>query len=347
MQKLEFSVGQIAEMLGASVQGDAAGMISGFGKIESATQGELTFLANAKYEQYIYTTQATAVLVANDFEPAESVAASLIRVAEPYAALAQLMQFAEAHLRPRRRGVDPRAIIATSAKIGEDCYIGPNAVIEDGVVLGDGCQIYPNVFVGEGTQIGAETTIYANATLYYGVRVGERCIVHSGAVIGADGFGFAPQLDGYHKIPQLGSVIIEDDVEVGANTCIDRASMGSTIIKKGAKLDNLVQIAHNCQVGQHTVLASQVGMAGSSTMGDWCQAGGQTGVAGHLTIGDRVQMGGQTGILGNIKSDRSIFGSPAMDVSDAMRSFVIIPKLPDMYRRLGALEKEVESIKTK
>lgn len=347
MQQLEYRVQQIADLLGGRIEGDAERLIRGFGKIESAVEGELTFLANDKYEQYIYTTSASAVLVGDNFVPSAEIAASLIRVADPYAALARLMQFADQQLHPRRVGLDKRAIVSAHAQIGQECYIGANAVVEDGVVLGDGCQIYPNAFIGEGARIGAGTIVYPNATIYHGVVVGERCIIHAGAVLGADGFGFAPQLDGYHKIPQLGNVVIEDDVEIGANTCIDRAAMGSTVIKQGAKLDNLVQIAHNCQVGEHTVLASQVGMAGSSTIGSWCQAGGQVGIAGHLSIGDRVQMGGQTGILGNIKSDRSIFGSPAMEVSEAMRSFVIIPKLPDMYRRLGKLEKEVEVIKLK
>lgn len=345
--KLEFTIQQIAQMLGGRVEGDTSRLIRAFGKIETAQEGELTFLANDKYKPFVYTTGASAVLVSESFTPEQPIQASLIRVADPYAALAQLMQFAESQLRPRRRGIDPRAVVAQDAQVGADCYIGANAIVESGVVLGEGCQIYPNAFVGEGTRVGAGTVIYPNATLYYGVVVGERCIIHAGAVVGADGFGFAPQLDGYHKIPQLGNVILEDDVEIGANTCIDRAAMGSTVIKRGAKLDNLVQIAHNCQVGEHTVLASQVGMAGSSTMGAWCQAGGQVGIAGHLSIGDRVQMGGQTGILGNIKSDRSIFGSPAMEVGDAMRSFVVIPKLPDMYRRLGKLEKEIEIIKLK
>ncbi|MDO4691510.1 MAG: UDP-3-O-(3-hydroxymyristoyl)glucosamine N-acyltransferase [Porphyromonadaceae bacterium] len=345
--KLEFRVQQIAQMLDARVEGDADRVVSSFGKIETAQEGELTFLANDKYRPFIYTTRASAVLVSNDFSPEQPIQASLIRVTDPYAALAQLMQFAESQLRPRRRGVDPRAVVAEHAQVGADCYIGANAIVEAGVVLGEGCQIYPNTFIGEGTKVGAGTVVYPNATIYHGVVIGERCIIHAGAVVGADGFGFAPQLDGYHKIPQLGNVILEDDVEIGANTCIDRAAMGSTIIKRGAKLDNLVQIAHNCQVGEHTVLASQVGMAGSSTIGSWCQAGGQAGIAGHLSIGDRVQLGGQTGVLGDIKSDRSIFGSPAMELGDAMRSFVIIPKLPDMYRRLGKLEKEIEIIKLK
>ena len=193
--------------------------------------------------------------------------------------------------------------------------------------------------------VGPNTILYPHTTLYQGVQVGARCIIHAGAVIGADGFGFAPEADGYHKIPQLGNVILEDDVEVGANTCIDRAVMGSTLVRRGVKLDNLIQIAHNCSVDEHTVMASQVGLAGSSHIGKWCKLGGQVGISGHITIGDRVEMGGQTGVLSNIPEGSTLMGSPAMPLREAMRSFVIQPKLPDMYRRLQALEKELGELK--
>lgn len=342
---LQFSAEQIAQILGGRVEGNASVLVSDFAKIETATPGTLTFLANLKYEAYIYTTGASAVLVSEDFAPKEAVATTLIRVPDPYAALAQLMKMVEEQTRVKPQGIHSCAV-TEGATIGTGVYIGAGAVVEEGAVIGDDCQIYPNVYIGRGTIVGRGTTIYPNATLYHGVRVGERCIIHAGAVIGADGFGFAPQLDGYHKIPQLGNVIIEDDVEVGANTCIDRAVMGSTIIRRGVKLDNLIQIAHNCEVGAHTVMAAQGGMAGSSSIGEWCQTGGQVGLAGHLHVGDRVQLGGQTGVLGNIESDKVLLGSPAMDARTAMRVYATLGKLPDMYRQLGKLEQELSKLKT-
>lgn len=342
---LQFTAQEIAHILGGVVEGDASVLVSDFGKIEEATSGQLTFLSNLKYEAHLYTTGASVVLVSTDFAPKAEVRATLIRVPDPYAALAQLLQMVESKIRYTPKGVDPRAVVMEGAMVGADCYIGAGAVIEAGAQLGEGCQVYPNAYVGRGVQIGAGTIVYPNVTIYHGVQIGARCIIHAGAVVGADGFGFAPQLDGYHKIPQLGRVLIEDDVEIGANTCVDRAVMGSTTIRRGAKLDNLIQIAHNCEVGSHTVLAAQVGMAGSSSIGSWSQAGGQVGVAGHLKIGDRVQLGGQTGVLGNIESDRVVLGSPAMDARTAMRSYAILSKLPDMYRQLGRIEQELEKLK--
>lgn len=343
MNQLEYSVEQIAALVGGRIEGSPSILVSGFGKIETAVAGELTFLSNVKYEAYIYTTKASAVLVSEDFIPKSPIAATLIRVTDPYTALAQLMQQVSHQLCPRRQGIDPRAVIADDAQVGDNCYIAAGAIVEEGVSLGAGCQIYPNVYIGRGTTIGDNCIIYPNVTIYYGTKVGKNCIIHAGAVLGADGFGFAPQLDGYQKIPQLGNVVLEDNVEVGANACIDRAALGSTIVREGVKLDNLVQIAHNCEVGKHTVLAAQVGIAGSTKIGAWCQAGGQVGIAGHLSVGDRVQMAGQTGILGNIKSDQVIMGSPAMDAKQAMRTYAVQRKLPDLAQRLEALEKEIKS----
>lgn len=343
---IQFSAEQIAEVLGGRIEGNPSVVVNDFAKIEDATEGKLTFLANLKYESYIYTTKASIVLVAESFEPREPVSSTLIRVADPYASLARLMQLVDEQTRYRPVGIDARAVVMDGAQLGAGVYIGAGAVIEAGAEIGDGCQIYPNSYVGRGSKLGAGSIVYPNATIYHGVVIGQRCIIHAGAVIGADGFGFAPQLDGYHKIPQMGSVVIEDDVEIGANTCIDRAVMGSTIIRRGAKLDNLVQVAHNCEVGAHTVMAAQGGMAGSSSIGSWCQTGGQVGIAGHLKIGDRVQLGGQTGVLGNIESDRVVLGSPAMDASAAMRSYAVLAKLPEMYRQLGRIEKEISKNKT-
>lgn len=346
MMQLEFTAAQIAAILSAKVEGDESVVIRGFGKIEEAQSGELTFLSNPKYESHLYSTGASAVLVSEGFVPRDVVSTTLIRVPDPYAALAQLMQMAAEKLNPAPApSIASSAYLAPTAIVEEGCYIGHNVVIESGAVVEEGCQIYPNTYIGRGVRIGKGTIIHANVSVYHSCRIGERCIIHAGAVVGADGFGFAPQLDGYRKIPQLGNVIIEDDVELGANTCIDRAVMGSTIIRRGAKLDNLIQIAHNCEVGAHTVMAAQGGMAGSSRIGSWCQTGGQVGIAGHLSIGDRVQLGGQTGVLGNIKSDRTILGSPAMDAPVAMRAYAVLPKLPEIYRTVARLERELNEIK--
>lgn len=345
MSSLEYKVGELAKLLNGEVLGDASAIVSGFGKIEGAQAGELAFLSNPKYEPYLYTTEATAVLVSREFVPRQVLETTLIKVDNPYTALAMLMQLAAEQLNPRKSGIDARAFISESATIGQDCYIGSGVVVEEGAKLGARCQVYPNVYIGRGVVVGDDCVIYPNVTVYYGCQLGKSCVVHAGAVIGADGFGFAPQLDGYQKIPQLGNVIIEDCVEVGANTCIDRATLGSTIIRRGVKLDNLVQIAHNVEVGSHTVLAAQVGIAGSTKLGSWCQAGGQVGIAGHLTIGDRVQMAGQTGILGSIKPDQTIMGSPAMDASVAMRSYAALRRLPDLLHRLDQLEKELKANK--
>lgn len=343
---MRYTLKEIASLIEGIVEGDTEATVSAFGKIEDAKEGELSFIANAKYESYLYTSQATAVLVSKDFEPAQPYKPSLIRVENPYASLAKLMQFVAEELNPKKEGIAQEAFIHPSVKIPKRCYIAPFVHIEEGVVLGEGCSIYPHCYIGKDVTIGENTIIYPHVSIYHTCTIGSHCIVHSGAVIGADGFGFAPTETGYDKIPQLGSVKIEDYVEIGANTCVDRAVMGATIIGQGTKLDNLIQVAHNCTIGEHTVMASQTGMAGSSHVGSWCKVGGQAGIAGHITMGDRVNMGGQTGVLGNIKSGRTILGSPAMDVSKALRAYTIIPKLPELYTRLSDLEKKLTQIES-
>ena len=342
---MQFSAAQIAPLIDGRIEGNASVSVSGFGKIETAKEGELAFLANPKYESYAYSTEASILLVSDEFTPRQPLSPTLIRVKDPYAALAQLMQLVEQQQASHPEGISPTAQIAEGVELGEDVYVGAYAVLEQGVKVGRGVRIYPHAYVGKGVTIGEGTTIHPHVTLYHDVQIGARCIIHAGAVIGADGFGFAPQSDGYHKIPQLGNVILEEDIEIGANTCIDRAVMGSTIIRRGVKLDNLVQIAHNCSVDEHTVMASQVGLAGSSQIGKWCKFGGQVGIGGHITIGDRVEMGGQTGVISNISEGSVLMGSPGMPLREAMRNFVIQPKLPDMYRRLQALEKELAELK--
>lgn len=342
---MQFSAAQIAPLIEGTIEGDSSVLVSDFGKIESAKPGDLAFLANPKYEAYAYSTQASILLVSKDFAPREAIQPTLIRVADPYAALARLMQLVEQQQSPRPTGISSLAAIAEDAELAEDVYVGAFAVIESGARIGKGCIIHPHSYIGQGAQLGEGCIIYPHATLYHAVELGARCIIHAGAVIGADGFGFAPEADGYHKIPQLGKVTLGDDVEVGANTCIDRAVMGSTTIAQGVKLDNLVQIAHNCSVGEHTVMASQVGVAGSSQIGKWGKFGGQVGIGGHITIGDHVEMGGQAGVISNIPDHSTLMGSPAMPLREAMRNFVLQPKLPDMYRRLQTLEKELAALK--
>lgn len=342
---MELSAAQLRDILGGEIQGDETIKVNNFNKIEEAQKGDLTFFANSKYESFLYTTKASIILISKGFKLVRDIEPTIIYVDDAYSSMATLLEFIDKEQKSEiKSGIDAKAVVHKSAKVSSDATISAFAFIDENVVIGKGCVIYPYTFVGKGSIIGDNTIIYPNVTIYHSVSIGQNCIIHAGAVIGADGFGFAPQLDGYKKIPQVGSVVIEDNVEIGANTCIDRASIGVTMIRKGAKLDNLVQIAHNCSVGSHTVMASQTGMAGSSSIGEWCQAGGQTGIAGHLKVGDRVNIGGQTGILGNISSDTNIFGSPAMELSKAKRSFVIIPKLPEMWKKLASLEKNVSII---
>ena len=288
---MEFSAEMIAAYLGGEIVGNTQTTVSTFAKIEEGHPGALSFLANPKYEHYIYDTQSSIVIVNNDFKPQQEVKATMIKVEDAYGSFAKLLELYAAH-KPRRTGISDKADIAPDANVGCNCYIGAFAVIETGATIGDNVCIYPNAYIGAGVTVGDNTILYAGVKIYEGCRIGRNVIVHAGAVIGADGFGFAPQEDGsYSKIPQIGNVVIEDDVEIGANTCIDRATMGSTIIHRGVKLDNLIQIGHNVVIGENTVSAPQLGVAGTSKVGRHCMLGGQVGIAGHLPIGDNVQIG--------------------------------------------------------
>lgn len=341
---MEFSAKQIAEYIHGTIIGDENATVHTFAKIEEGIAGALSFLSNPKYTHYIYNTQSSIVLVNKDFEPEHEIKATLIKVDNAYESLAKLMMLYEASL-PKKQGIDPLASVATNAKIGNNVYIGAFACIEEGAEIGDNTYIHPHVTVGCNAKVGANTILYPNVTIYHDCRVGNNCILHAGSVIGADGFGFAPTENGYEKIPQIGIAILEDDVEIGANTCVDRATMGATIIRKGVKLDNLIQIAHNVEVGSHTVMASQVGIAGSTKIGERCTFAGQVGVAGHITIGDHVTVGAQSGIPGNTKSRTTLMGYPAIDPKQFARSAVIYKKLPDMYTELGCLKREIEELK--
>ena len=292
---MEFSAKQIAEYLGGSVEGNENATVKTFAKIEEGVKGAISFLANPHYAHYLYTTQSSIVLVNNDFVPEQPVSATLIRVENAYESIARLLTLYQSTIQ-KRTGIHPLACVAESAHIGKDCYVGPFAYIGENVNLGDNCQVYANVVIEERTTVGNNCLFYPNVTIYHDCKIGNNVTLHAGTVIGADGFGFAPAADGYEKIPQIGIVTIEDNVEIGANTCVDRSTMGSTYVRKGVKLDNLVQIAHNCEVGENTVMSAQVGVAGSTKIGKWCMFGGQVGIAGHAVIGDRVLSGAQAGI---------------------------------------------------
>ena len=326
---MEFTARQIADFIGGRVEGNEQAAVHTFSKIEEGQEGAITFLSNPKYTQYIYDTKATIVLVNEDLELECPVSCTLIRVKNAYECVAKLMQMYAQSL-PKKTGVDSLAFVAPSAHIGKDVYIGPFAVIGDGVKIGDGTRIFPNV------------------TIYDGCQIGNNVTIHAGAVIGADGFGFAPNQEGYEKIPQLGVVIIEDDVEIGANTCVDRSTMGQTIIHKGVKLDNLIQVAHNCEIGENTVMSAQVGMAGSTKIGAWCMVGGQAGFSGHIHVADRTMVGAQCGVIGNTKGDgETLIGSPAVNPKMYFKARALDAKLPDMYKQIAQLKRELEAIKQK
>lgn len=339
---MEFSAKQIAELLGGAVEGNPDVRLSTFDKIENAGPDALTFLANLKYSHFLYSTAAGAILVARDFVPTEAVKSTLIRVDDPYASLAQLMRMADAMLNPQPSGIEEPSFISPDVKIPDECYIGAFAYIGAGAVLGAGVRIYPQVYVGRGVEIGEGTIIYAGAKIYHGCKIGRNCVIHAGVVIGGDGFGFAPNPDGtYNKIPQLGIAEIADNVEVGANTTIDRATMGRTYVGEGTKLDNLIQVAHNVEIGRNNVMASQVGIAGSTKIGNHCMVGGQVGIAGHITIGNNVNIGAQSGIHANTPSDSTIMGYPATDARRWMRNSVYINRISELFRRVNVLEKNL------
>lgn len=343
---MKFTAKQIASFINGEVIGNENAEVYTFAKIEEGVPGALSFLANPKYTDYIYTTKSSVVLVNRDFEATAEIEATLIKVDNAYESLAKLMMMYESS-KPRKQGISSLASIASSAKIGEGCYIAPFVVIGEGCEIGDNCILHDGVSVGDGAKIGNGTLVYAHATIYHDCRVGNNCILHSGCVIGADGFGFAPTANGYNKIPQTGIVVIEDDVEIGANTCIDRATMGSTIIHSGVKLDNLVQIAHNDEVGSHTAMAAQVGVAGSTKIGEWCIFGGQAGISGHSTIGDRTTVGPQCGTLGSLKGGERLLGSPAIDAREYIRLSAYMRKLPALDKKIKELTKELEALKNK
>ena len=342
-----FTAQQIASFVGGEVEGNPNASVTTFAKIEEGVPGALSFLANPQYEQYIYNTKSSVVLVNKDLQLKSTVETTLVRVNNAYESVAKLLTLYES-MKQKKTGVSDKAYISPSAKIGEDCYVAPFAYIGENVVVGNGTTIHPNAVICDNASVGEDCIIYPNVTIYHDCKIGNRVILHAGAVIGADGFGFAPTANGYDKIPQIGIVTIEDDVEIGANTCVDRSTMGTTIVRKGVKLDNLVQIAHNVDVGSHTVMSAQVGVAGSCKIGEWCMLGGQVGVAGHITVGDRTYAGAQSGIPGGrmIKNGNcTVMGYPAIEQKNFARSAAVYKNLPELVAQVNELKKEIEELK--
>ena len=340
---MKISAFELSQLLNGTIEGDPSVSVSQPGKIESGKAGEICFLGNPKYEDYAYTTEASILLVNQDFQPKQAVNATLIRVENVYTSLAFLLE-KFSHLNQATQViVSEKASIHPSVSIGKNVTVGDFAVIEEGAIIGDNCLIFSQVYIGKKVSIKENSLIYAGVKIYHDCQIGANCIVQANAVVGSDGFGFAPQADGsYKKIHHVGNVVVEDNVEIGSNTTIDRASIGSTFIRKGVKLDNLIQIAHNVEIGENTVIAAQTGIAGSVKIGKNCRIGGQVGIAGHLTIGDGVQIQGQSGIASNIEADSKLFGSPAMNYGDFIRSFTIFKKLPDLAKKLNQLEKTLK-----
>ena len=343
---MEFTAEQIANVIGGRVEGNKDAKVHTFAKIEEGTEGAISFLSNPKYTHYLYNTKSSIVIVNEDLELEKDVDATLIRVKNAYESIAKLLQIYEAS-KPKKTGVAPQAYIAPSAKLGNNCYVGPFAYVGEGAEIGDGCQIYPHAVIGDNVKVGTNCIFYPNTTIYQGCKIGNNVTIHAGSVIGADGFGFAPGADGYDTIPQIGIVVIEDNVEIGANTCVDRSTMGATVIHKGVKLDNLVQVAHNVEIGENTVMSAQVGIAGSTKVGSWCMFGGQVGLAGHITIGDKTFLGAQSGVPGSLKGGEELIGTPPMNPRAYFKSQAIFRRLPDMYKDLNDAKKKIEELNEK
>ena len=344
---MEFKAQSIADFLGGTVEGDINATVTDVAKIEEGRPGTLAFLSNPKYNKYLYETEATIVIVNQDMELEAEVKPTLIRVQDAYKAFASLLELYQ-QAKGNKTGIENPSYLDASAKVGNDVYVGAFAYIGKNVRIGNHVKIYPQVYIGDNSIVGDDSILFSGVKIYEDTKIGEACIIHAGAVIGADGFGFAPMEDGtYKKIPQVGNVILEDNVEIGANTTIDCATMGSTIIRKGTKIDNLVQIAHNVEVGENTVMAALTGIAGSSKIGKNCRFGGQVGIAGHITIGDNVNIGAMSGVNSSIKSNRTVLGAPAMDIAQAAKVFAIFRNLPTLREQVIDLGKQIVQIKTK
>lgn len=343
---MEFSVQQIADLIEGSVEGNKDAVVSSLSKIEEGKQGALSFLSNTQYTPYIYETKATAVIVNKDFVAEKSINTTLIRVNDAYQSFRKLLEIYN-QFKNNQIGIDSSASVDETAKLGKKVFIGALAYIGKDVTIGKDTKIHPQCFIGDNVNIGDNCILHAGVRVFNDCIVGNNCTFQANSIIGSDGFGFAPNSDGeYHKVPQIGNVVLEDHVEIGANTTIDRATLGSTVIRKGVKLDNLIQIAHNVEIGENTVIAAQTGIAGSTKIGKNCMIGGQVGIVGHLTIADEVKIAAQSGISSSIKEKGAIIqGSPAFNIGDYKRSYVFFKKLPELYKRIQELEKELTSLR--
>jgi UDP-3-O-[3-hydroxymyristoyl] glucosamine N-acyltransferase len=342
---MEFTAQTIASFLNGKVEGKPDVKVTTVSPIENAREGSLAFLANPKYTKFIYSTGASIVLVSEHFKAEQEVKTTLIRVDDAYKAFATLLDLYQSSL-PQKSGIEPQVSISKTARLGENCYIGNFACLGDNVNVGNNVKIYPQVYLGDNVKIGDNTILYPGVKIYHGCIIGSNCIIHSNTVIGSDGFGFAPADGSYKKIPQIGNVVIEDGVEIGSNVSIDRATMGSTIIHKGVKLDNLIQIAHNVEIGENTVMAAQVGVSGSTKLGKNCMVGGQVGFAGHISLADNVKIGAQAGIGSSVEeAGTALWGSPAFEYKKVSRSIAVYKKLPELYTRLNQLERELKELK--
>ena len=342
---MKFNAKDIADYLKGQVVGNGDVEVTSISKIEEGKPGTLTFLANPKYENYIYTTNASIILVNGDFIPKSELKATLIKVRDAYQAFASLL---ELYVRTKSKsltGIEQPCYLHESAVIGKDIYLGAFTYIGKNAKIGNGVKLFPHVYIGENVIIGDNCILYSGSKIYENCIIGDNCILHAGSVVGSDGFGFAPQADGsYKKIPQIGNVIIEDNVEIGANSTIDCGTMDATIIRKGVKIDNLVQIAHNCEIGENTVIVAQTGIAGSTKVGKNCKFGGQVGIAGHISIGDNVQIGAQSGVTKSIKDNCIVLGMPAMNYKDALKTYTIFRNLPKLREELNQLLKDVKAL---
>jgi len=340
---MEFKASLIADFLQGTVEGDPDVSVSAFAKIEEGHRGALSFLANPKYEKYLYETESSIVIVNQTQKTEHPVKCTLIRVDDPYRAFASLLEMYASQQQQDKLGREEPVFVAESATLGENIYIGAFSYIADNAKIGNHVKIHPQVYIGENVSVGDNTILYPGVKIYHNCKIGNHCVIHSGVVIGSDGFGFAPQSDtDFKKVPQIGNVVIEDWVEIGANTCIDRATMGSTILRRGVKLDNLIQIAHNVEIGENTVIAAQTGISGSCKIGKNCMFAGQVGLAGHITIADGVKIGAQSGLNASIKKpDSTLLGSPAMDYQNCIKSYVIIRRLPDLKKKVDEIEKRM------
>ena len=336
---MKFTAQQIAGILEGNIDGNEEVLVNKLAKIEEGTTGSLTFLSNPKYTPYIYSTKASITIVNKDFVPEQPIETTLIRVDDAYKAFSKLLEYYNM-VKLNKTGIEQPSFIAESATYGENIYIGAFSYLAEGVIIGKNAKIFPNVYIGDNVTIGDDAVIFAGAKIYSDSVIGDRCVIHSGAIIGADGFGFTPNEKGeYQKVPQIGNVILGNDIDVGAGTTIDRATLGSTIIKDGVKLDNQIQIAHNVEIGEHTAIAAQTGIAGSTKIGKHCLIGGQVGMAGHLVIADKVRVQAQSGIGKNIKEGEAIQGSPSFGYSDYNKSYVHFKNLPKIIKRINTLEK--------